>query len=149
MPRTKFDLDLTGLEKTFARLHDEDKLEHMARSVALAGAKVLRDEAKARAPVESGTLRDSIYVAHDDKHSGKLVQTYSVSWNAKKAPHGHLIEFGHWLVRAGKRLVWVAGQSFLRSAYEAKAAEAQRVMKDRADKKIQELANGSADQSGS
>ena len=30
------------------------------------------------------------------KISRKLRPGYSVSWTAKKAPHGHLLEFGHW-----------------------------------------------------
>lgn len=72
--------------------------EHLPRSMLVAAGKIVRDDAKARAPVKSGTLRDAIYLAYaEDRSLPQIGQfTYSVAWNAAKAPHGHLEEFGHW-----------------------------------------------------
>jgi HK97 gp10 family phage protein len=72
--------------------------QHVSRSMLVAAGEVVRDEAKARAPFEEGALREAIYLAFSDDRSrpdaGQF--TYSISWNASKAPHGHLQEFGHW-----------------------------------------------------
>lgn len=43
----------------------------------------------------SGNLADAIYQAYSENNSGPGRATYHVSWNAKKAPHGQLVEFGH------------------------------------------------------
>lgn len=102
-----------------------------------------------------GNLRSSIYQAFSKSNSkaagdGYTRATYHVSWNAKKAPHGHLVEYGHiqkfkvYLGRDGK---WytnknaplpapkqVAARSFIRSAYhrQQEAVEAaQAVLLDR------------------
>lgn len=68
----------------------------LARSVGVAMGEVLRDEAKLLAPVESGQLASAIYLAFKEAKSNDQHVTYSVTWNSKKAPHGHLLEFGHW-----------------------------------------------------
>lgn len=42
----------------------------------------------------TGNLKSSIYRAFDQKSApGK--PSYAISWNHRKAPHGHLVEFGH------------------------------------------------------
>lgn len=84
--------------------------EPVARAMGVAMGKVVRDEAVARAPElkpgqeghdnqRRGQLKEAIYLAFDGRRSilnaGHYV--YQVSWNAKKAPHGHLVEFGHWM----------------------------------------------------
>lgn len=84
--------------------------ESIARAMGVAMGVEVRDEAKVRAPVlepgnegtdgqRPGVLRDAIYVAYDDRSSilNQHAYRYTVSWNAKKAPHGHLAEFGHWM----------------------------------------------------
>jgi hypothetical protein len=48
----------------------------------------------------TGNLRSSIYQVFSEGNSVKAGDgysraTYHVSWNAKKAPHGHLVEYGH------------------------------------------------------
>lgn len=85
--------------------------ESFARRVAVSGGRMVRNEAKLLAPKgeaeaqytqpyggskNPGLLADSIYVAYDEKGSSSTNFIYSVSWNHKRAPHGHLIEFGHW-----------------------------------------------------
>jgi hypothetical protein len=49
---------------------------------------------------KTGNLRASIYQAFSEDKSKAVGDGYSravyhVSWNAKKAPHGHLVEYGH------------------------------------------------------
>jgi hypothetical protein len=98
----------------------------------------------------TGNLRSSIYQAFSESNSqpvgdGYSRATYHVSWNARKAPHGHLVEYGHiqkFKAYLGKDGKWytnrsaplptpkqVPAHSFIRSAYHrqeeaAKAAEA-------------------------
>lgn len=126
--------------------------ESLVRSMAVAGGRVIRDEARVRAPVESGGLRDAIYVAYQDKRSTKETAVYSVSWNKVKAPHGHLLEFGHWQTRVAylssdgkwysgpaKQPKWIAAKPFLRPALDAAGAHAQEAMADRARERLPEL----------
>lgn len=84
--------------------------EPVARAMGVAMGQVVRDEAIMRAPVlkpgnvgtdgqTPGVLRDAMYVAYDKRRNVLNPGTYryTVSWNAAKAPHGHLEEFGHWM----------------------------------------------------
>lgn len=57
-------------------------------------ASVIYDEVLTNVPVKSGLLKSAIYRAFSPEKSDELRKTYRVSWNRKKAPHGHLIEFG-------------------------------------------------------
>lgn len=77
---------------------DAELLEAAARPAAQAGAQVLYDEVKrnvARIKRVTGNLDRSIYQAFSDSNSGPGLATYHISWNASKAPHGHLVEYGH------------------------------------------------------
>lgn len=134
--------------------------ESIARSMGVAMGQEVRDEAKIRAPVLEpgnegtdnqmpGVLRDAIYVAYDSRRSILNPNTYryTVSWNSKKAPHGHLAEFGHWMpyeyaktedglyytpilnntgkgtqkgIPLGGNGFWVSAQPFLGPAFDAK-----------------------------
>ncbi|WP_275760835.1 HK97 gp10 family phage protein [Ralstonia pseudosolanacearum] len=128
----------------------DDIEEHVVRSVAHAGALVFYEEARTLAPVYRGTekkgvrpgqLREAIYRAFADQQSTAGQAVYRISWNAKKAPHGHLIENGHWLVRKvnGKkeRLRWVPPHSFIRRAFD-RAPAALEAMRERAVQKMAE-----------
>lgn len=73
-------------------------VEEAVRPVAEAGARVLYNAVKqnvASIGKVTGNLQRAIYEAFSKDNSGKGVATYQVSWNAKKAPHGHLLEYGH------------------------------------------------------
>lgn len=128
--------------------------ESLARTMGAAMGAEVRDEAKVRAPVlESGnegvdgqvpgTLRDAIYLAYDERRAQLSQETfrYTVSWNASRAPHGHLLEFGHWMPylyaqtpeglfytplppipnpAAGTDGFWVAAHPFLGPAFDAR-----------------------------
>lgn len=77
------------------------------RAMGAAMGNDVRDEAIERAPVlqpgnegfdnqRRNQLKEAIYNAYDGRRSilGQHV-VYGVSWNRRKAPHGHLLEFGH------------------------------------------------------
>ena len=57
-------------------------------------AKVIYDEVLQNVPVKSGALKASIYRVYSPERSSDQRKTYRVSWNKKKAAHGHLIEYG-------------------------------------------------------
>lgn len=89
------EFDVTEFEDALELLRG-DLRTHLARSMGVAGGQVLRDEAKARAPVKDGVLRASIYLAYRESGSNDKRVQYVIAWNGRKAPHGHLLEFGHW-----------------------------------------------------
>ena len=147
----KFDFDIKEFEKSLSRLNQEVR-ENIAKSAAVAGAQVIRDEAKLRAPVydpktgervnkkaKPGALRDAMYVAHSEKQSSSKQKAVTVSWNAKKAPHGHLVEFGHWLVINGKTIRRVPGVGFLGGAFEAASGRAIKAAQERIKQKLDAL----------
>lgn len=108
----------------------------LLRSMLVAGGKVYRDEAQLLAPKKSGLLASSIYLAHKDGKSKGDLEVYSVTWNSKKAPHGHLVEFGHW---DKAQLHYTPAHPFLRPAYEGASVRAQTAMFDRAKVRLPEL----------
>lgn len=163
MADIKFDF-----EEAFSRLDGlaEVAKEHLPRSMAVAAGTVFRDEAKARAPVfdgstalkgganvakppKPGLLREAIYLAYSDNRSYPGRATYSVAWNAKEAPHGHLLEFGHWrynVIQGGypkeTKLAepkWVPAYPFLRPAYDAVGAIAIQAALDRGEQRMSEV----------
>lgn len=126
---------------------------HLARSMAVAGGQVVRDEAKTLAPVESGRLKSAIYLAYRDGKSTDERVVYSVTWNSKAAPHGHLLEFGHWQTHAtyigkdgnwhsGKPLAvpkWIPAHPFLRPALDATRGTMVQAMIQRGRERLPEL----------
>lgn len=149
----KVDFDGAGWLKGLDAIASPKMKESLARSMAVAGGKVLRDEAKRWVPVESGRLQSSIYLAHRDTRSGESQQVYSVSWNSKTAPHGHLVEFGHWQTNVryqgsdgqwhtGPALPapkWVAAKPFLRPAQDVAGDDAIKAMIQRGKERLPEL----------
>lgn len=118
--------DTRVMEHALDRMAEQAK-EH-ARPAAQAGAEVLYQEVRMRAPVAKkvrrlksgrtilpGALKASIYQAYSQDNSGPDHATYHVSWNYRKAPHGHLVEFGTSRAPA---------HPFLRPSFDAKGAAA-------------------------
>ena len=159
--------DLTSVFAGLDRLAGPLRVS-LARSMAVAGGQVLRDEAKQLAPIGEdgpgispypGALRDAIYLAYRDTRSTDDRVVYSVSWNSKLAPHAHWIEFGHWrvneLVPIGAGGLWIAtddrletpkwvpAQPFMRPAMGA-WPRAQQAMMQRARDRLPELLRGAA-----
>lgn len=153
--------DFGAVQEALSRLSGPLR-ESLARSMAVAGGKVLRDEAKLRAPVGTeeggsihpGALRDAIYLAHKDANSTASQQVYSVTWNSKKAPHGHLLEFGHWQPYVVRKVpgrgyyttkvkkdvpTWTPAYPFLRPALDSAGARAKVAMIERGKQRLPEL----------
>jgi hypothetical protein len=135
--------------------------ESLVRRMLVEGGVYLRDEAKRWVPVKDGVLRDSLYLVFDNKSSGNNY-SYKISWNSKKAPHGHLEEFGHWMTwqtiwnaklgrfqtlatgkgKSAKGIPrkggpkWIAAKPFLRPALDVGGPTAVRMMIDRGKKEL-------------
>lgn len=127
----------------------------LARSMAVASGTVYRDEAKLLAPVGEGLLQSAIYLAYKDDRSNEDNVTYSITWNAKKAPHGHLLEFGHWQTHVTYKGAdgrwytlpdvplaeprWVPAHPFLRPAFDMARTRAQQAALERGRERLPEL----------
>lgn len=88
--------DLTGLNGALDAL--KVKAQKAIRPAVQAGAQVYYDEVKlnvSRIGKVTGNLASSIYQVYSESQSTPNRATYHISWNVKKAPHGHLVEFGH------------------------------------------------------
>ena len=85
-----FSMEVKGLDEAMRKLkvYDTNSRKRIEKAVSKAGRNV-RDGAKSRAPVKSGTLRDSITARFNGRGMLSVVKT-----NGRKAPHAHLIEFG-------------------------------------------------------
>ena len=89
----KFKADFKHMLDTLAA-----DIEAAVRPAAQAGAQVLYDAVKLKVSGMgrvTGNLDKSIYQAFSKDLSGPGAATYHVSWNYRKAPHGHLLEYGH------------------------------------------------------
>lgn len=151
-------VDLSGVMAGLDKLASPKFRESLARSMAVAGGKVYRDEAKRWVPVESGRLKAAIYLAYRDDESRGGKHKYRVSWNSSHlggAPHGHLVEFGHWQTYAIYRLPngdwvtdpgrplaqpkWIAAKPFMRPAWDIARGAAQAAMIERGRERFAEL----------
>lgn len=131
------EFDRSGIDAHFAQL--QAKVAAAVRPAAQAGAQVLYDEVKLRAPrsekphstkgkkftFQPGNLQKAIYQVYaNDSVDGKRA-VYEISWNKTKAFYGRFVEFGTSRQPA---------RSFLRAGYEAQraaaVAEVQRVMRE-------------------
>lgn len=135
-----------------------DVIEKALRHGAGAATEVLYNEMREIAPVgETGNLRDSIYRYRDKTRSIDAKQVYYVGPNKRKAPHWHLIEFGHWMyyetkVINGKMITlrnrplptpkWVPAVPFIRPTFHAKIRQALDAGKRRMRESIKEIQNG-------
>ena len=91
-----FDLsELNGLQAQLNAFAEAVKTEVAFAGVAAMG-NVIYKEVKLNASrhKKSGLLESAIYRAYSPENSSPTLKTYRISWNKKKAPHGHLVEFG-------------------------------------------------------
>lgn len=90
-------IDLSDLESLMADI--SDTADEVVRPAAQAASQVLYDAVQsnvAAIPRVSGNLASAIYQVYSQDNSGPALATYHLSWNATKAPHGGLVEYGHW-----------------------------------------------------
>jgi len=76
----------------------EEDIQAAVRPAAQAGAQVFYDAVVRNVNAlgkKSGNLAGAIYQAYSEENSGPGKATYHISWNASKAPHGGLVEYGH------------------------------------------------------
>lgn len=151
----KLDFDASNLMRAIDKLGDDGY--KVARSMGVAAGQLLRDEAKANVGVESGKLKNAIYVAFDERESTANRIRYNVSWNSKKAPHGHLVEFGHWRTNVVVQLpngqwittpeklpkpVRVKPQAFLRRAGDTMRPHLMRVAVTAGQRRLRDILQG-------
>jgi hypothetical protein len=150
-------VDTSALGNLFKGL-DPKTSESIARTMLVAGGSVVRDEAATRVNEgPTGKLKNALYLAYRNSMSGNGEFRYSVSWNSRKAPHGHLVEFGHWqpfvvTKRDGKYITtkkrrpdgpkWVHPKPFLRPALEATRGGLFKTMLDAGKRRFAELVRG-------
>lgn len=123
--------DSSGLNAALDDLATQ--VQHSVRPAAQAGAQVLYDEARLRAPERSGLLKSSIYQTYSKDNSGADHATYHVSWNHTVAPHGHLLEFGTSRAPA---------HPFIRPAFEARKQDALTASKTKFEELMQQAIGG-------
>ncbi|MGJ7512346.1 HK97-gp10 family putative phage morphogenesis protein [Variovorax sp. GT1P44] len=141
-------LDLAAMTGQVDAMGDAALLQ--VRPAAQAAAQILYDEVLLRVPsslkghwfhgssfkktgqkyyFDAGSLRAAIYQAFSANNSGADKATYHVSWNAKKAPYGHMVNNG--TSRA-------AANPFLSNAWDARIADATKAAEARFAQGLQE-----------
>lgn len=91
-----------------------DKVKDTFRPACFAGATVLYDEMRTRAPVESGGLKNAIF-RYRLKENNNDEAVFFIGVNHIKAPHWHFFELG---TRK------MAARPFIRPTYDAKIKQA-------------------------
>lgn len=140
-------VQIKGLRELAKALNElPDRVARNGLRVAVyAAAKVVRDEAKRRTPMATGTLRRAVIMKHIPELSGRARQTFFVTVRHGKkyrnqgkkknlsqdAWYWRFVEFGTSKMPA---------RPFLRSALEAKRHEAVYAMKERLAQRIEEEA---------
>jgi len=99
----------------------------------MVAARFVRDEARALVPVRTGLLRSAIFASQGKPEKWPKGPSVIVGVNAKKAPHGHLIEFG--TARA-------PAHPFLRPAVRAVRPMTARIMAEIVQRKIAKVERG-------
>jgi len=108
------------LARKLQMLAEEVAREHM-RECALAGAEVIRAEIETTAPRKTGTLAGDIQ-KEVKKQTKSRVDVHIGP--GKKGWYGRLVEDGHAIVVAGKKVGDVPPHPFMRPAFDAKTDEA-------------------------
>ena len=108
------------LARKLQMLAEEVAREHM-RECALAGAEVIRAEVATLAPHKTGTLAGDIQ-KEVKKQTKSRVDVHIGP--GKEGWYGRLVEDGHAIVVAGKKVGDVPPHPFMRPAFDAKTDEA-------------------------
>ena len=152
-------LDASEWDKAFSALGGPVK-ESLARRMLVEGGVLLRDAAKGNARMAAnkegvetrGLLAAAIYLVYEKEAETSSSYTYKISWNSKIAPHGHLVEFGHWMTHKVYKASngewytlkdrpldapkWVAARPFLRPTFDSYGNVAIRAMILRGQKEL-------------
>lgn len=129
----KTSMQMTGLRELGAAMKELDSRvqKRIARSATAAGARVIANEAKARVPVDKGTVKKNIRTANLKPNKPGLQETaVGVRVNGKtedSAFHWRYVELG---------TAKMAPRPFLRPAFEAKKVEAAERIKEQLAKRL-------------
>ena len=156
-------LDASGLDKAFAAMGGPIK-ESLARRMLVSGGVLLRDAAAGAARLAAnkegkdtrGVLAAAMRLVHTPEEENDYTFVYKVSWNSKIAPHGHLVEFGHWMTHKVYKAAngewytlkdqpldaprWVAARPFMRPTFDSYGGTAIRAMLQRGQEEWPKLA---------
>jgi HK97 gp10 family phage protein len=126
MAETFVTVQLEGFAELAERLKNlpDDVRDKTVRAAVTSGAKTIRDEAKRRVPVRTGTLRDSIAVRADRKKPDEIRVKVRLR---SKGFHGRFLEFGTVKMRA---------RPFVRPAFDAKRDDVLETIKDALVKRL-------------
>ena len=89
-------LNTASVNELFAKI--EADINQAVRPAAQAASEVLYQAVKANVAGigrKTGNLERSIFQVYSKAKSSESRASYEISWNRKKAPHGHLVEFGY------------------------------------------------------
>lgn len=137
--------------------------ESALRSAAVAGGTLMRDDAIARAPEETGRLKRALYLKFIDEKSSDTSAVYYVGIRRGKAAaaqdddayYGRMVEFGHWYIPpkpkgvrwathrkqwVGKK--WVPAYPFMRPAFDTRRLEVIQAMRERLQERLLEVLHG-------
>ncbi len=149
---TDISFTLTGLNELAQQLqHLPDKLagKILDRAVG-AGARLIRDEVKARAPVDTGALRSQIFCKREH-HDSAFESIYvvgvrnGVAHYANNVRNRRMNRAGQTYNNAGATYYWrflefgtrkMAAHPFLRPAFDAKNNEAVKVITETLDQQL-------------
>lgn len=123
-PKLKFSVKNTeSVEKEIQRA--AKRLNHkQVEPLVRQGAEVMADEARSRAPRDSGLLRDSI---HTKRQGADDPPVWLAAVDRAQAPHAHLVEHG---------TVNMQPQPFWRPAFDAVHDDIVRILKSGLQKKV-------------
>lgn len=85
---------LDGLDRFMTRASGEVLLAGVAAMARVVYDEVILNVTVRDIDVRTGALKSSIYRVYAEDKSTEDSKLYRVSWNRRKAPHGHLLEFG-------------------------------------------------------
>jgi HK97 gp10 family phage protein len=143
-------VDIKGLKELQAALNQlpREVQKRPLRAAVSAAAKVIQDEAKRRAPIDTGNLRKAIYRTRSRSGSGAGQETFLVAVKKGKAEYANttrnrrLNRVGKKYQTQGEAYYWrfiefgrpsqgVAAKPFLRPAFENKKQMAVDVLKQK------------------
>ena len=127
---------LDELMEAFAKLGD-DAMPYLKEAADKAGEVVLA-KTKAKAPVLSGKLRDSLKLGKMTLKKGKYT-IYSRVTFSKGAAYGVPLELGHRLMRAGKQTGTVKEKPFMRPAADESKNEVVDIITAAMNKALDEM----------
>jgi HK97 gp10 family phage protein len=121
-----FNVDFAATLRAYQQYIQDEVLRPAAR----AGVLEVYNEIRRRVPVDTGTLRDSVYHWYDVKQSTPTRHIYATGPNKRTAPHWHIVEYG---------TIKMAAQPYFRPAVAAKGKAALQAALERAREKMSEL----------